>query len=241
MLVRLTWQEPFPCDREFGNHRIMDEQPLPSPRRKGSYHHGELREALIKAARQLVIERGAENFSLADACRAAGVSTAAPYRHFRDKQEILEEIVARGFDDMSERSARAVAAHGPGTLAGLIAMGQAYVDFAVTETAIFRLMFGQDPILKKAVAVRDQGHECFNGLITQVGAFCAREGVDGDARIIAVKLWTFVHGTASLLIDGDYAVIIPEIDVNAMIAEAAPGLLSGALLDPARAPRPPRP
>ncbi|HEX5998570.1 MAG TPA: helix-turn-helix domain-containing protein, partial [Hyphomicrobiaceae bacterium] len=66
--------------------------------RKASYHHGGLREALIAATRQLVMERGAENFTLADACRVAGVTTAAPYRHFRSKQEILEEITSRGFE-----------------------------------------------------------------------------------------------------------------------------------------------
>src|SRR5688572_13022768 len=64
--------------------------------RKAPYHHGDLREALIAATRRLVMERGAEDFTLADACRVAGVTTAAPYRHFRSKQEILEEIAARG-------------------------------------------------------------------------------------------------------------------------------------------------
>jgi AcrR family transcriptional regulator len=205
----------------------MDQRPPAALPRKGSYHHGELREALIAAARQLVVERGAENFSLADACRVAGVSTAAPYRHFRDKDEILEEIAARGFDEMSERSGRAVMAHGPGTLAGIVAMGQAYVAFAREETAIFRLMFGQDPVLKQAVAVRDQGHACFAQVIAQVEAYCLANGVDGDAKFIAVKLWTFVHGAASLTIDGDYAVVAPGIDVGAMIAAAAPGLLRG--------------
>ncbi|MEQ1695122.1 MAG: TetR/AcrR family transcriptional regulator [Hyphomicrobiaceae bacterium] len=196
-------------------------------RGKGRYHHGELRESLIRATRQLVVEKGAENFSLADACRLAGVSTAAPYRHFRDKDEILEEIVARGFDDMAERSGRALLAHGAGTLAGIIAMGQAYVAFAKEETPIFRLMFGQDPVLKKAVEVRAQGQACLAKVIMAVEAYCAANGVKGDASFIAVKLWTFVHGAASLLIDGDYVVVAPEIDVNTMIAAAAPGLLKG--------------
>src|SRR5262245_59145750 len=118
--------------------------------RKARYHHGELREALIEATRQLVVERGAENFTLADACRAAGVTTAAPYRHFQGKQEILAEIASRGFDDLKQRSTAIVAEKGEGTLDGIIAMGQAYVAFAVEETAVFRLMFGQDPSLKKA-------------------------------------------------------------------------------------------
>lgn len=203
----------------------MDQNPNNHLTRKGNYHHGELREALIRAARQLVVERGAENFSLADACRAAGVSTAAPYRHFRDKQEILEEIVARGFDEMSERSARAVMAHPPGTIEGIVAMGQAYVAFALEETPIFRLMFGQDPVLKQAVGPRDQGHACFAGVIAQVQLYCSQNKVEGDAQAIAVKLWTFVHGAASLLIDGDYAVVAPGLDVNAMIKTATPGLL----------------
>src|SRR6266850_1938507 len=73
-------------------------------RRKARYHHGELREALIRATRQLVEQRGAENFTLADACRVAGVTTAAPYRHFRGKQEILEEIASRGFEELKSRS-----------------------------------------------------------------------------------------------------------------------------------------
>src|SRR5690242_21768497 len=103
-------------------------------RRKAHYHHGELREALIRATRQLVEQRGAENFTLADACRVAGVTTAAPYRHFRGKQEILEEIVSRGFGELRSMSTAALAQKGEGTLEGIVAMGQAYVAFAAEET-----------------------------------------------------------------------------------------------------------
>src|SRR5262247_2387253 len=113
------------------------------------YHHGELREALIAATKKLVEERGAENFTLADACRVAGVTTAAPYRHFRNKQQVLEEIASRGFDELRAKAMAVVAEKGPGTLEGIVAMGQTYVAFAVNETAVFRLMFGQEPALKK--------------------------------------------------------------------------------------------
>ena len=112
---------------------------------KARYHHGELREALIRATRKLVEERGAENFTLADACRVAGVTTAAPYRHFQGKQDILAEIASRGFDELRSRSTAVVAEKGEGSLEGIIALGQAYVAFAVEETAVFRLMFGQEP------------------------------------------------------------------------------------------------
>jgi AcrR family transcriptional regulator len=195
-------------------------------RRKVHYHHGELREALISATRRLVEERGAENFTLADACRVAGVTTAAPYRHFRGKQEILEEIAARGFDELRARSTAMLARKGEGTVEGIIAMGQAYVAFALEETAVFRLMFGQQPSLKKAEHVLGTGHACFGNLIDQIALYCKRNHVRGDAQEIALKLWTFVHGAASLLIDGDYDVVAPKIDINALIASATPGLLS---------------
>ena len=148
--------------------------------RKAHYHHGELREALISATRQLVVERGAENFTLADACRVAGVTTAAPYRHFCGKQEILEEIASRGFDELRTKSRAAVAAKGEGTLEAIIAMGQAYVGFAVEQTAVFRLMFGQEPALKKAEHVLDTGHACFGHLIEQVARYCRRSKVRSD-------------------------------------------------------------
>lgn len=196
--------------------------------RRAHYHHGGLREALIGATRQLVMERGAENFTLADACRLAGVTTAAPYRHFRSKQEILEEIASRGFDELRQKAMAVVAEKGAGTLEGIVAMGQSYVAFAVNETAVFRLMFGQEPSLKKAEHVAGTGHDCFANLIEQIALYCQRNRVRGDAQEIALRLWTFVHGAASLLIDQDYLAIAPQLDVNSLIANATPGLLASA-------------
>ena len=193
---------------------------------KQRYHHGDLKEALITASLELVRENGAEQFSLADACRRAGVSTAAPYKHFRDRDEVLEIIVSRGFQELSDRSMEAVRAHGVGTLEGIVAMGRSYVAFAVSEQALFRLMFGQRPRVKSAEAVMEDGHSCFGSVIEQVGIYCDRNTVQGDAKRIAVRLWTFVHGAASLLIDEDYAVVAPELDVDGMIAEVTPKLLS---------------
>jgi AcrR family transcriptional regulator len=198
-------------------------------RRKARYHHGELREALIRATRQLVEKHGAENFTLADACRVAGVTTAAPYRHFRGKEEILAEIASRGFAELSKRSTAMLAKEGDGTLEGIVAMGQAYVAFAVEETAVFRLMFGQQPSLKQAEHVLGASHACFSKLIEQVTLYCNRNKVRGDTQQIALRLWTFVHGAASLLIDEDYDAIAPNIDVNRLIASATPGLLAASL------------
>jgi AcrR family transcriptional regulator len=193
---------------------------------KSAYHHGDLKEALVQSAYALVSQNGAENFALADACRLAGVSTAAPYKHFRDRNEVLELVVERAFDEMDRRSMAAVEKAGVGTLAGIVAMGHAYVRFAVEEQRLFRLMFGQHPVLKKAEGVGEDGAKCFGNVIEQIGIYCARNNVAGDPMAIAIRLWTFVHGAASLLIDEDYERVAPGLDVEAMIAEVAPNLLT---------------
>ena len=194
-------------------------------RAKAKYHHGDLREVLVQASYDLVLMKGAENFTLAEACRLAGVSTAAPYKHFKDRDEVLALIVARGFDRMSEKSMRAVEAAGVGTLAGIIAMGRAYVHFAVDNEKLFRLMFGQHPVLKTDKEVLSEGMGCFSKVIEQVAVYCERNGVAGNPDEIAIRLWTFVHGASSLLIDGDYAVVAPSLDVDVLIEATTARLL----------------
>ena len=193
---------------------------------KSKYHHGDLREALIAAAYTLVAEKGAENFSLADACRLAGVSTAAPYKHFRDRDEVLAVVVARAFEAMADKSMAAVAEAGPGTIKGITAMGLAYLNFAIEEQRLFRLMFGQHPVLKQEEIVVGDGHRCFSYVIEQVAIYCEKNGLSGDPTEIAVRLWTFVHGAASLTIDDDYMTVCPELDVEALIRNATPLLLA---------------
>jgi len=194
-------------------------------RKRKSYHHGQLKEALITAANQLVEEKGAENFSMADACRLAGVSTAAPYRHFRDRNELLAEVVNQGFRDLAEADQQAVQAAGEGTLEGIIEMGKSYVAFAARRPGVFRLMFGQNSHVKQVEGVLEEGMECFGEVIRQVAIYCEARGRQDDARQVALRLWTFVHGAASLLIDEDYAHVAPDLDVYALIEEATPRLI----------------
>jgi len=212
--------------RQIADDADMPTSPPPAaPPGKQRYHHGDLRQALIDASHQLLVEKGAENFSLADACRVAGVSTAAPYKHFRDKLEILKAIVEQGFDRMAERSLAAVRAKGEGTMQGVIAMGQAYIAFAVDETAVFRLMFGHNSAIKRDENVEKTGRACFSHVIEQVAIYCQKNKAEGDPMQIALGLWTFVHGAACLLIDEDYEKVAPGLDVNTMIANAAGRLL----------------
>ncbi len=192
---------------------------------KTSYHHGELRQALIDAARRLIAERQGNDFSLSDACRRAGVSTAAPYRHFADKTEIINEVVAQGFVDMADRFRAATAAFPAGAADRIVAVGQVYLAFAIQEPALFRMMFSQKPNLSGEDIVTTQGRACFGYVLQEVIDYCAFHRVAGNAQMIAMQLWTLVHGAASLTIDGDYAKVAPDLSVSTMIEEGAQKLL----------------
>lgn len=193
---------------------------------KTRFHHGDLREALVAATRELLTEHGPDGFTLADACRRAGVTTAAPYKHFRGKQELLQEIISRGFDELTAANAKAVAEGGPGTLAGITAMVVSYLNFAVAQPAVFRLMFGHKSDLRKAEHVHESGNQCLKNVINEVAAFSRKHGQKGDAELVAIRLWTFVHGASSLELDGDYERVAPGFDVRDLIADVTPGLLS---------------
>src|SRR6202011_5583247 len=114
-----------------------------SPRR--GYHHGNLREALIQAAQDLIGAKGPAGFTIAEAARLAGVSPAAPYRHFRDAESLLAEVATRGFDRFRDRLAAALAAApapppaAPARAAE--AVGRPYLGFAREDPALYAAMF----------------------------------------------------------------------------------------------------
>ena len=211
----------------------MNEEPQKPPptdaeasKKGGKYHHGDLRGALIAEALRLVEAHGAENFSMTDACAELGVSTAAPSRHFRDRSEVLEEVVCLGFGALSANGMAAAKRGGEGTLEGMIEMGRSYVSFAVQRQALFRLMFGQDPVIKGAEVVQQHGRRCFGKVIEQVGLYCERNSIERNAEFVAVQLWTFVHGVASLLIDGDYEKVAPTLDIDGMLTDFSRRMLT---------------
>ena len=104
----------------------------PATGRRG-YHHGNLREALIRAALDLIAEKGPAGFTFADAARSAGVSSAAPYRHFRDRQALLADVARRGFELFEERFDRAWNGGRPDPFVAFENVGRAYLAFAREE------------------------------------------------------------------------------------------------------------
>jgi AcrR family transcriptional regulator len=152
------------------------------------YHHGNLRESLLEAARRLTAERGPHGFTLAEAARLAGVSASAPYRHFRDKDALLSELGHRGFVEFGQRMRDAAMA------GGLVAMGPAYLRFAREEPGYYGVMFGwQQP--KEGEVERSSS---FSALVNAIArAFPA--SVDPErARLLGLQIWAMSHGVAGL-------------------------------------------
>ena len=125
------------------------------------YHHGNLKEALIKAALDLIAQKGPAGFTFAEAARWAGVSPAAPYRHFRDRDELLIDVARRGFDLFAQALARAWDDGRPEAFAAFERVGRAYLDFARTEPAYYSAMFEAGIPLDASPELREAGDSAF--------------------------------------------------------------------------------
>src|ERR1700693_5066922 len=125
------------------------------------YHHGNLREALIRAARELIAQKGPAGFTFAEAARWAGVSPAAPYRHFRDRDELMANVALRGFARFEAALAQAWNDGLPDPLAGFERMGRAYLDFVRAEPAYYSAMFEGGVAVDVTPELRDAGERAF--------------------------------------------------------------------------------
>lgn len=155
------------------------------------YHHGDLRQALLAAARVVLRERGAEAVSLREVARAAGVSHNAPYRHFPSREALLAALAQSGFEDLHRRLEAVAPA--------LPALGQVYLDFATTERASFLLMFGSVP---QKSAFPDLAAAACATLTVLDEAVTARSGGNGPFSPSTLRAWALVHGLAHLVADG---------------------------------------
>ncbi len=172
--------------------------------RRAAYHHGDLRRALLAAASALLAEVGPAALSLRAVARAAGVTHAAPYRHFPDKAALLAALATDGFERLRAAMDAAREAAGPDSGARLAAVGRAYVQSAVSAPAEFRLMFGapaasraEHPELEAAAAA------AFGGLVDAVAEAQAGGQVRaGPIEPLALAAWAAMHGLAALAVDG---------------------------------------
>jgi AcrR family transcriptional regulator len=179
---------------------------------KAAYHHGDLRAQLIAAVRELVETHGPDGFSVAEAARRAGVSSAAPYKHFKDRHEILRGVVSEAMDRLRAAMEAGAASHPPGSLEAVAAVGQAYVDFARAEPGVFRLVFGLTEGHENAPDLLAKGEGCFGVVVQAVAACLGLTPDDADVQRRAYMLWSFVHGHSFLTIDMKHKVASAEID-----------------------------
>lgn len=173
---------------------------LPAKRRD-TYHHGELRDALIVAGEAVLGERGAAGFSLREAARRAGVSPSAPAHHFGDARGLLTAIATRGFERLSERLAKAVV--GVPASKQLEAQAVAYIEFALRHESIFTLMWRREIIDIADNAYLAAGRKAFNTferVATQSDVPVATAPRTPAPAIIAA--WALFHGYARLVLDG---------------------------------------
>ena len=175
-----------------------------SPR---GYHHGNLKEALLRAALQLIAEKGPAGFTFAEAARFAGVSPAAPYRHFRDRDELMANVALRGFQQFEVALARAWDGGRPDALAALDRLGKAYLGFAQAEPAYYSAMFEAGIPMSASPELREAGERAFAVLREAAETLCAQMPPKGrpPALMVALHLWAMAHGVASLFGRGDAA------------------------------------
>lgn len=169
---------------------------------RAQYHHGDLRAHLIETVRLLVEEKGADGFSISEAARRAGVSSAAPYKHFNDRNEIVRAVALAGIDRMRDQmDAVALAARGE-VLGPIVALGQQYSSFARTEPGVFRLMFGLTAGHEEDQEIKARGDACADVVRREVRLVLPDGTPDEEIARRAHMLHMFVHGHAFLEIDG---------------------------------------
>ena len=171
------------------------------------YHHGNLREALIRAALELIAKKGAAGFTFADAARFAGVSPAAPYRHFRDRDELMANVALRGFEQFEAALARAWDDGRPDALSALDRLGKAYLEFARNQPAFYSAMFEAGIPIGADPALRGASDRAFVVLRAAAEKICAATPPASrpPALMVALHIWAMAHGVAALFGRGDGA------------------------------------
>jgi AcrR family transcriptional regulator len=166
--------------------------------KKFKYHHGQLREALIESALNILSEKGIEGINLRALAQATGVTPAAPYSHFRDKDDLLAAVAEAGF----QRLALQMAVDATGlkdTQARIGKLMTSYIRFAVENKALFHLMFGSGLLDMKNYPTLAMTAGKSYSLIS--AALSKRQAPAEDTPFLTVAIWSLCHGLTSLIID----------------------------------------
>jgi AcrR family transcriptional regulator len=185
---------------------------------RSPYHHGDLRAACLRAAMELLEEGGTTALSLRAVARRAGVSPAAPYRHYADRDALISAVAAVGYRELAEQLA---AAHpSPSSADDFAAIAVGYVQFALQRPALFRVMFGEpcDRDNSERVAAT-------TAISEYVGAIVRQSFPGSNAEALSTAAWALVHGLAFLHLDGKLDASTPDV-VSDRVRAAVPALLT---------------
>lgn len=189
------------------------------------YHHGDLKRVVIETAQEMLREEKGWQFTLREVARRAGVSHAAPYKHFPDKSALLAELATLGFDELREEVARALERPQRSARAEFLAAAKAYINFGTVNPSLYRLMFSADVDKTAFPRLDEAGASAFAALTgilergQSSGAF-KKQPVRGQAA----AAWALVHGFTMLAIDGQ---LLPEKVGAKPIDAALASLLEG--------------
>ncbi len=203
--------------------------------KRSSYHHGNLRRALLDSGLALLSERGPDGFTLREVARRAGVSHAAPYHHFADRGALVRGIVAESFELLGSALADAALVSGDDPFDRLEAMGLAYVDFALDHPQRYRLMFRTELSRSTDTDAPTEADLAGGGAFATLMAVvqdAADQGLlrDGtDAGGAAVTAWSSVHGLASLILEGAIGIRADQRERARQVAAHVIGLVVGGL------------
>ncbi|MBN1375735.1 MAG: TetR/AcrR family transcriptional regulator [Dehalococcoidia bacterium] len=168
------------------------------------YHHGDLKNALIKAGIEILSKDGVPGLSLRKVAQKAGVSHTAPYAHFADKQALIAAISTEGFRKIYKHLHRAISHHQDQPLQQLVEGAWAYIQFALTDPAHFKVTLSSAIEREKDYpAYVEMSRKSF-GLVTHTVESCQAAGIlrQGPANVTAISVWSIVHGFISLLLEG---------------------------------------
>ncbi|MEO0435291.1 MAG: TetR/AcrR family transcriptional regulator [Pseudomonadota bacterium] len=193
-----------------------------------TYHHGDLKNALIIAGAELIETSGSLNFTMADAARMAGVSNAAPYRHFRDRDALLEAVCQLAFYGLGIAASTAASPYQRGSIERIHAIGGAYLHYVTEKAAFYDLMWGDMGARALDSDSFDEKASGFFLLIDAVESYLAAEAINqADVMDVSVKLWSMVHGLSSIKMSGKLTHFHPTADVPEMLVSATHTYMAG--------------